>query len=296
MPFKLENKQLVLEIQEPGEVYRGARFDWTGQIVQVIYLDKHTFCTTETRDINLINEKGRGLYNEFGIDLSIGYESCLPGEEFPKIGVGQLTKTTEKPYDFFVNYPIKPYNFNLRIEKNYAEFICNSKTVSGYGFKLVKRIALEKNSFKVRYTLSNTGDLPIITNEYIHNFLSINNRDIDENYKLIFPFELKPQKFKESVNPENIVKFKNDTIYWDNNPSGQFFFSEIQNGLSQNGKWILIHEKEKAGISETTDFKLQRINLWGDTHVVSPEIFVKISLLPGRTAEWTRTFSTFITE
>ncbi|UCH13447.1 MAG: hypothetical protein JSV22_10060, partial [Bacteroidales bacterium] len=67
MSILLGNSILRIEIDKPGQNYRDSRFDWTGKITQITFDNKYTFCTEETPDPELVNIKGRGLYNEFGI-------------------------------------------------------------------------------------------------------------------------------------------------------------------------------------------------------------------------------------
>ncbi len=293
MSIILENKFLSLEIQEPGKVYRKARFDWTGQIIQITYKSKYTFCTTESLNKKLTDEQGRGLYNEFGIDKPVGYESCAVGSDFPKIGIGLLNKKSSEPYNFFENYSISPYSFSHIVKKNSAEFICITNEKDEYTFRLNKKIRLKEDKFFIEYELSNFGNKPIITNEYVHNFISINNRYVDKRYKLTFPFKIITTGFEECVNPGNVVKIQDNSITWNSMPENQFFFGKVNAGYSGKGMWTLVDLEEKIGISESADFDIQKMNLWGATHVISPEIFFEINLLPGKSLRWKRTYSVF---
>ncbi len=291
MSFKLNNEYICLDIQEPGEHYKGARFDWTGQIIQITFLNKHTFCTTETLNRDEFNKKGRGLYNEFGIDQPVGYNNCPIGSEFPKIGVGLLTRKSKKTYDFFEDYEIKPYSFSFQNAK--AQFICKAETTQEYSFELDKRIVLDKNTFTINYSLFNFGNKVIKTNEYVHNFLSINKKKIDASYKLLFSFPIKPEKFAQSVNPENAVQINKDSISWNSTPKEQFFFSNINTRYNRKENWTLIHLIDKVGIRESTNFKVQKINLWGAEHVISPELFFQLNAAPGKRISWSRSYEVF---
>jgi hypothetical protein len=263
MLIELKNDYLSLLIQKPGEIYRGSRFDYTGQIIQVTFLKKHTFCTTETLKDNEVNKKGRGLYNEFGIDETVGYDDCPVGGKFPKIGVGLLTKGSMRSYNFFENYEVTPYSFKSSFNEAEAVFICESEKEDKYSFKLEKRIKLNRNT------------------------------PIDENYKLYFPFKINPEKFKGTVNPGNIVQFENEVVSLKSVSEEQFFFSNINIDFRGKGEWMLIHSKDRIGIQEITDFNYQKINLWGTRHVISPEIFFQIKTEPGKSLSWSRTYKIF---
>lgn len=290
----LENELLRLDIQKPGKPYRGSRFDWTGQIIQVTYLNKYTFCTTELINGYEANEKGRGLYNEFGLDEPIGYYECSVGKKFPKIGIGLLTKDNNENYNFSKSYRITPYSFPYFVEKTKTQFFCETEKGKDYSFQLDKRIELNKNTFTIFYTLYNCGKKVINTNEYVHNFLSINKKSIDKNYQLSFPFKLIPERFESIVNPGNVVQFEDGLVTWSAVPQNAFFVANINTDFNGKGKWTLVNLEEKIGIQETTDFNVQKINLWGHAHVVSPELYIKIFAEPGEKISWSRTYSIFI--
>jgi hypothetical protein len=288
----LSNEYLELEIQKPGEYYKSSRFDWTGRIIQISF-DNKSFCTTETQDPELENMRGRGFYNEFGIDQSVGYDDCAVGDKFPKIGIGWLERDNTFQYDFFKSFKIVPAEFGFSSGKNSVTFISEIKPYRGYGYKLIKRIEIEGSSFTLKYSLHNTGDKPILTNEYVHNFLSVNNHPIDENYILKFPFQIEKRNFGKFVNPGNVISIDKECLTWTEKPSDQFFISNIEPERYTGTSWTLEHLKEKVAIRETVNFQILRINLWGSRHVVSPEIFYPVGILSGQIAEWERSFQIF---
>jgi len=292
MPIILDNQIIRLNIQRPGEIYQGSRFDWSGQIAQITYQDTHTFCTTEIADSDCLSGTGRGLYNEFGIDDALGYETCPVGGQFHKIGVGLLTKTNTDDYQFYYPYAIEPADFEFQHNGLSAVFTAWTSNVRGYAYSLVKQIELIENSFYIHYLLTNTGDLLIHTNEYVHNFLAIDNHLLDNNYHLKFPFHIDTSLFGETVNPDETVIFEPDSMGWKSVHDSPFFFSQI-NPTHQPSCWQLEHEIERVGIREIADFEVQRINVWGTRHVVSPEIFYLIDLLPGQFCKWSRRYEIY---
>jgi hypothetical protein len=289
----IKNDSLELEIQEPGERYKGSRFDWTGQITQIRYQGKHTFCTEETTDPGLLHMLGRGLYNEFGIDKPIGYDDCAVGDQFPKIGIGLLTKDNADAYNFFKSYSIDPFTFTINSGRGQISYICDASEYRGYAFHLKKTIALADKAFSITYQFENRGSRTIHTNEYVHNFLAVNRRAINHLYRLRLPFEIDPAQFGEAVNPDNVVQFEKNMITWKSQPEKQFFFSNIHIGQSKNIFWMLEHSMEKVGITERAGFPIRRMNLWGSGHVVSPEIFYELKAAPGETKSWIRTYEVY---
>lgn len=291
MSVILSNSKLKIEIQKPGEKYKGSRFDWTGQITQITYKNKHTFCTNETEVIEKRDLLGRGLYNEFGIDEPIGYNECSVGELYPKIGVGMLVRDSVGEYDFYSPHEVHPALFSISNDTNSAKFTSKSPVINGYGFELEKTIQIIDNSILINYKLVNIGSKPFSTNEYIHNFLSINDRKLNSDYVLKFPKNL--QQVGEVVNPESKIVFSEREITWSSELKEQFFFSLIQECNADGASWQLENLQDKIGIMESCSFKPQRVNLWGNKHVVSPEIFFKINLKPNESVIWQRKYEIY---
>jgi hypothetical protein len=281
---------LKLEIQNPGEHYRGSRFDWCAAIVQVILNDKHSFCTNETANPLLSDSEGRGFYNEFGIGFAIGYDECLPGKRFHKIGVGLLQKPDNEPYAFTRIYDIHPMQIDYKFQNNLHIYIIDSPVANGFAYYLKKTVMIDGASFSIRYELKNTGTKAFRTSEYVHNFVSLNFRKIDPLYKLKFQFSIDAAGFVEAINPEQRVGFEGSLVYWNSRVEDPFFFSRMNKMDLINCSWELIHEEEKIGIRESCNGRINMVNLWGTKHVISPEMFHPINLLPGKSDFWERKF------
>jgi len=291
MTHIIKNDTLEVAIDTPLENYEGSRFDWTGKISSVKFksLPLTTIEDTESKDVNFL---GKGLYNEFGITSPIGFEETPMGGWFHKIGIG-LLKKEHKNYLFHRNHIIKPTSFDINYENDKIKIICKSELVNGYSYILKKEIRVSENSFTIDYSLHNTGEKKIITDEYVHNFMAINNALIGEDYTLKFPFPINPSLFDETVNNENAVEIGLDNITFNKTPEQQFFFSNLTGGKELQAEWVLTNLKTGVGIKEIGNFKTNKINLWGWGHVISPELFFKISVGPKKSIEWLRTFNCF---
>jgi hypothetical protein len=250
------------------------------------------FTTAEDPSSKDIDFLGKGLFNEFGINSPLGFEETPMGGWFHKIGVG-LLKKEHKEYLFHRNHLIKPAHFDITCEDQKIIIVCKSEPVNGYCYVLKKEITISENSFTIDYLLHNTGEKKIVTDEYVHNFIAINNALIDKDYLLKFPFPLNPTLFDETVNSENKVEIGNDSISFNENPRKQFFFSNLTGGKELEAEWTLINLKASLGMKEIGSFKTDKINLWGWRHVISPELFFKISVDPKKTIEWSRKFEVF---
>ncbi len=288
MPVKLDNSQFELLVDLPVENYQGARFDHCGKIIGLKY---NGICLSGSE--NCKNEEdqdsGKGFYNEFGIDLPLNFDQTPVGDWFHKIGVG-LLKKTNTPYFFKNTYEVKPLSFKVEHSQTKIVMACTSPFLMGYAYKLKKEIVLLDSGFKINYYLENVGEQSIVTNEYVHNFLNFNNQSIGPDYQLNFPFEIKPDLFIETVNPENKVAIGKDSIKFNATPSRDFFFSNLSGNDVVNAKWEIINRKQNLGMSEAGDFKTNAINLWGVPHVICPELFINISLKPKEFKEWSRTY------
>jgi len=285
---------LRLTIEGPGQVYNNSRFDWTGNISQIVFDDKFSFCSVETAREFDSRRHGQGLYNEFGITRPIGYDDCAVGEKFPKIGVGLLTKKYDEPYDFLEAYEIDPFDMQIEKGEEWMKFAVLPKNCRGYSINLIKKITLSGNSFTVDYELENTGKRKIRTNEYCHNFIAINSSIIGQDYTLRVPCEiLEPSSMTEAVNPEQAVMLGTNSVNFTATPERDFFYSPLTQFLTKNGEWEVFHACMGVGIQEKTDFIPEMMNVWGGKHVISPELFVKIDLEPGQNMKWQRSYKCF---
>lgn len=281
----LKNESIELEILQPWTGYTGCRFDQNGFIRQVLYKGKYTFCTEESLEPGK-GSGGSGICNEFGIKKALGYYEVGEGEAFPKIGVGILHRN-ERPYYHLTSYPAEAFQTELETSDTTITFHSMPMPCNGYAFDYRKTISLTKNGFAIDYSLKNTGEKPIITDEYAHNFLAINHKEYDARYQLLADVE--------DTKTEHLdYEFKNGMMTWEHPLTNPYYFAAVEN-LPDNGtfQWKLIHLDEKLGISETVNFAPCGFNVWGMGHVTSPEVFKPIHLLPGEQDSWQRRYEIF---
>jgi hypothetical protein len=283
----LRNGSAELSIEEPGTGYCFSRFDWTGKIVH-FSCNGFTFGTSEIigGDIHIM---GRGFFNEFGIADPIAYEQTSPGGVFPKPGVGYLEKDTDVPYSFIHPYSINPFEFTVINDKDRLLIQCLNRS-GDYPFFLEKEILLTESGFSINYTLENRGKHLMETSEYIHNFLSPGQNPVLEHSQLIFNGEVNAFQFEKGLNPDNAILNYGQVIEWLKIPQSDFFYENISQSGKNETAWTLSNQKYGWEISETVDFIPDKINLWGCSHVVSPEVFKKIQLQAGAIDKWKREF------
>jgi hypothetical protein len=291
MPHILKNENLEIHIDHPLEGYHFSRFDWTGKIIFVKFQNVD-LSTTEKNDG--INEHlfGKGLYNEFGIDTALGFEETKVGGWFHKIGVG-LLKKEDNEYLFHKKYEIDPATFDMEVAHDKVLIHCNSKAVNGYAYELKKEIVLHESHFTINYKLQNKGEKEIHTTEYVHNFIAIDKELMASQYHLRFPFPCNPV---EIVNPEMKVDPGQHEFTFIGTPSAQFFYGNLSGNETVDAAWELINTNCQLGIRETGNFQTNKINLWGWSHVISPELFFRIAVKRGQSVQWSRKYDCFQTQ
>ena len=293
MSFTLQNDCINVLLNEPGSEYNGSRFDWTGQVRQVMLKNGITFCGSEKAFPD--TRSGIGLSCEFGIDMPIGYDDCALGDPFIKIGIGFLTKDSINPYDFSRNYKVTPASFSItRISDDMVSFRSFVHETRGYGFDLQKLFSLHDQTLTILYTLKNTGRKSWSTTEYCHNFISIGQYPVDEKYTLYFPEIIGNKDFEERYDPFQVIDIVGNKLTWKTVPSTDFFLRGISGLHGPVEQWEIFHASLGAGIRESCDFIPYHCNLWGNKHVISPELFKKIDLPSGEQITWQRTYSFFI--
>jgi hypothetical protein len=287
-PIILKKTKLELLIDPPGENYQRTRFDWTGKIRALTYEGK-SITGRELLHPGPDQLAGEGFYNEFGIDGPLGYDELPVGEWCHKIGVGRVKKE-DTSYDIHKDYDCQPCEFEVEREEQALRLTCHGPLLNGYAYLLKKEIRLLESGFQINYYLENQGEKPILTSEYSHNFLNIDQAPIGEAYRLRFPFELKPEGFGERVNPEGLLTIGQREVTWKGTPKEAFFFSMLSGGEEVEATWELWNVASGMGISETGSFPTRKVNLWGCGHVISPELFFDIRLAPAQSVRWSRTY------
>ncbi|KGE18559.1 hypothetical protein [Paenibacillus wynnii] len=292
MGYALSNGILTVDIADLVD-YKGSRFDRTGFITQVtLEPGKHTFCVPES----LISGKGtggQGLCNEFGISRAIGYDTAPVGGWFPKPGVGLLQKQNNYPYQFNTDYLVNPFKVNVEAGLHEIQYTIQPLECRGYSIQLTKTISLCHDKLNISYKMHNKGSQHFQTEEYIHNFIGIDNHEVDYGYELRLPGSVRIEE-PESAYTSELLQISKGRISWNKSPDRPFYCKlggwENADG---NCNWELLHKPSGLGVRESGDFQVARIALWGGRHVISPEVFVNIELAPGQSQHWSRTYQFF---
>lgn len=314
-PILLRSERLAVEISRPGVAYAGTRFDWSGFVTQVSLDGQHTFCVPEDYTPGK-GTGGIGICNEFGIDLPIGYTDSSPGECFPKLGIGLLTRLDKPDYSFWYPHKIvESFPIDIEAGTDTVTFTVQPVDCRGYAARLTKRLSVRQNDLYIAYTLQNTGDHLIHTNEYVHNFIGIDKHDLGPAYSLHFqhpvnyedvmplylsqipgwikrllPFMVEPLAQRLMDSRYANLNVTGSQMSWHETPQTPFYCRLATFDRSDLPQWELRHEPSGVTMREYVDFKPTRIAVWGTTHVISVEVFVDIHLAPGEEQRWNRHF------
>lgn len=283
----LHSDRLEVEIAQPGSAYSGTRFDWSGFVTQVTLDGSHTFCVPEDYTPGK-GTGGIGLCNEFGIDMPVGFSDTQPGDCFPKLGIGLLTRLDKPDYSFWYPHLIARL-FSIQVESGLdsATFTVQPIDCSGYAARLVKTLSVSANHLTIQYTLENTGSRPILTNEYVHNFVGINKQTIGPDTILSFPQAVELESTSEMT---AILHPSGNEMTLRSEPQTPFYCRLTGLAPSDQPQWTLVHTRSGVTMSESVNFAPIRIAIWGTTHVISVEVFHEINLQPGESTSWLRRY------
>jgi len=280
----LQNHRLQVDLLRPGSpIYNGSRFDWTGFILQVTLDGEHTFCGPES-SVPDEGTGGIGLCSEFRGEDAIGFDDALPGEQFPKLGVGLLTRPDENPYTFFEEYELTPFPVTVEQGPDSIIFAQDPLPCRGYAARFTKTVRLDENRMSIHARLENVGELALKTREYNHNFVIINRHCFGESYRLTLPFQPHPEDC------DGPYRCQGQEITWPD-PVRETYFSPMERFPGSGpAAWELRHLESGVSLREETDFPWRQFALFGNQTLVCPEAFIEIDLEPGATLEWTRKY------
>jgi hypothetical protein len=315
--IQLRSDRLAVEVAPPETAYKGTRFDWTAFITQVTLDREHTFCVPESYEPGQ-GTGGIGLCNEFGIDQPIGYDDAQPGDCFPKLGIGLLTRFDDGPYGFVRPYEIAArFPIHVETSTDQARFTVDPLDCRGYAARLEKTVSVQDAQLTIAYRMENVGRQPLHTVEYCHNFCGIDGHSIGPDYRLRVPYPIQfeplpPAMLRRTLPsilgklaPEwllrrllrgmirrraNVLVVEGNELTLNAIPERAFYRRLLGYAQTDQPQWTLTHTLNDVRISETDDFAPVRVAVWGTTHVISAEVFCEIDLQPGETQTWTRRY------
>lgn len=288
--------------------YRGTRFDNAGVIGSLTYKGHEyyglwfTKTSASTRDfvydgddiISGPNTSVTGPMEEFDNSKPPGWDSSPPGSPFLKIGVGILRKPTSGgAYSNFLPYEL--VDGGTRTSKSDATSIAFTQTINdsytGYGYVYEKTLRLVSGQpqLLIQHSLKNTGRQPISTTVYDHNFLSMDRQTLSQGLTIKAPFTIKADRPIAGGKAE----FQDGRIvYTAPLTDRDRVTTPIQGfGPRSSDYDFTVTNASGVGVHFTGDKPLDSAALWSVRSVVAVEPFIKLTVEPGGTVNWTYTYT-----
>ena len=267
--------------------YRATRFDWSG-IIASLRSGGHTYFGQWFDKYDpKINDAVMGPVEEFGTN-ALGYGDAAPGGKFVKIGVGALKKPAgNQPYDRYTTYDIlDPGKWTVRKGVDFVEFTQELTDAAGYAYVYTKTLRLEADRpvLTLSHTLRNTGQKTIETSVYDHDFFMLDGQTTGPDVAVTFPFEV---HWSGLANP--LIETDGSELHFLKKLlPGQAPQSNLTGfGASVRDYDIRVeNRKTGAGVRQTSDHPIGKINFWATPQTVCPEAFIDLKVAPGQAASW----------
>ncbi len=272
--------------------YRGTRFDLSG-IIDNIESHGHSFFTRHHPGMHdpYGNDNVAGPAEEFDLDTEPpGFREAAPGGLFMKIGAGILVRPDEKEYFFNRRYEVRDrgvWSFRQTGSAE-AEAVHELKMPDGsFGYRLERKISLtgDGSGLRIWRRLENTGNRPISTRHYSHNFICIDGRPAGSGYEVSVPFV--PALDKPSVLPAAGI-LRGGTLGFSGGKLKRTFWASFKGfgDVPEHNSFIVTERESGAGIRISTNLPPSEFRVYADGRVVCPEMFCDIEVEPGGAAEW----------
>lgn len=295
--MKLENSRLSVTFTAPGEVDT-QRFDNTAIVTQVTLDGKYDFCVPEQLLPHRKTTNGVGLCGEFVLDGPA--EEAKAGEWFLKPGVGLLRQLEDAlPYNMWRRYEVKPFPVTDETGKDSALFRQSCTVQNGWGLDIEKRFQLADNRLILDYSVKNTGEKPCLLREYQHNFVSLAGEHTQKGYRLSMPCNGRTAEFPQGrvrflatgEAAEDVLRVEGADVVWQKALEEQVLYHRSDAVLPDAPRyWKLSLDGSPVSMTEETGFLPTRVDVWAPEHCISAEYYETVSIAPGETAQWRRTW------
>ena len=283
----IESSRLRVEIARPHlPPATTTRFDRAGFITEVVLDGVHRFCATEPNNLSHPSSGGRGLCCEYAFDVS--HEAEIGGL-FPKPGVGLLRKTADTPYYFANDYQVMPCEIGFTQTPDSVSFVTAPQPCMGYALSQTRSVAVQGNTLTMDVELTNAGDKRFDAREYCHNFITINGMAIGPDYVVQSP---QFPNFGDALLDGMLRGAGRGFTFAPYAPPASFMrIEDALLPLSGPLEWTMTNAAAKARIRAKEEIALCGVAIWAVDHMVSVESFHALSLDPGQTGRWQRSWT-----
>lgn len=295
--MKLENSRLSVTFAGCGEIDT-QRFDNTAIVTQVTLDGRYGFCVPEQLLPHRKTTNGVGLCGEFVLDGPA--EEAKAGEWYLKPGVGLLRQLEDGMlFDMWKRYEAALFPVTAECGEDTALFRQNCTVQNGWGLDIEKRFTLQNNRLILDYAVTNTGEKLCLLREYQHNFVSLAGENAQKGYRLSMPCNgltgeyetgrVRSQSTGEAA--EGVLRAEGTDVVWLQDLEDRVLYHRSETILPNAPRhWKLSLEGSPVTMAEETDFTPSRIDVWAPEHCISAEYYRSVSVAPGETARWRRTW------
>lgn len=290
----ISNDQVSMKIYLPDQekgLYRATRFDWSGVIGSVLFKGHEYFGYWKDTHDPMFHEDLSGPVEGY-IEPGPGFDEASPGEGFIRIGVGILEREDEQDYVMRKTYKITDHGtWNTEHGQDWISFTHRIDTRFGYGYLYQKTIQLKADGFTIAHILKNTGEKPIETDQFNHNFFRIDGEPSGTAFQISFPYAIYSEDDLKGLLE---IEGQNLTFIRDLGKEENVFL--ILNGYSRNPadhQVTVLNRKTGAGVTFSVDQPLHRMAFWACATTLSPENSIWIAVAPGEEQQWTSDYTLF---
>jgi hypothetical protein len=281
-------------------LYRGARFDQAGVVTSLTLNGREFYGPWFDRTASEVLDYA---FDANGAVVA-GSDSATSGpvEEFAplvfdakpglfvKIGVGVLRQPDTQPYDHYRHYDIvdggKRTTRTSKTGVTFAQALAQDGIA--YVYEKTLRLVPGKPQLIIEHRLKNTGNKPISTTVYDHNFLRLVQGDA--GIQVTFPFPV------AAVTPPaaDLMRIQGNTLTY---LRPMAFKERISFPITGFGTTPadydikIMDTKSLAGVIITGDQPLTKINIFSINKVQSVEPYIAIELPPGAEKRWRYTYT-----
>ncbi len=281
--------------------YRATRFDWSGQIPDLVYKGHSYFGEWNPAPYDpKLHDAITGPVEEFLTNnAGLGYAEAKAGGTFIKIGVGVIRKPDEPRFRQFETYEIvDPGKWTVKKHADSVEFTqIVADPSSGYAYRYTKIVRLLKGkpSMVLEHRLKNTGKKLIESDVYEHNFYMIDKQPTGPDVVVKFPFEVHATQDLHGLAE---TRGKQLVYLKELSPGGQSAQSNLTGFGSDPKDYDITEENLKtgAGVRQTSDRPVARINYWSIRSTACPEAYIHMSIPPGQEFTWKINYDFYTTK
>jgi hypothetical protein len=291
----IANAQLRATIYLPDAkagYYRGARFDWSGQVSSLTWNGHEYFGQWFAHYDPTLHDAIQGPVEEFLTgDSALGYAEAAPGGTFVRIGIGVLRKPAgEASLQRFGRYEIVDHGrWTTTPGADRIEFVHELKEAAGYAYRYRKVLRLEGDSLILEHELTNAGTKPITTSVYNHNFFTLDRKNTGPDVVVRFPFAPKAAR---PLNDLAEIRGREIAFLRELQPK-ENVFSELEGfgPTAADAGFEMENRATGAGVRVAGDRPLQKLLFWSAVKTVCPEPYVDVSVAVGATTTWRTTYT-----